>query len=488
LGFCDLVNAADGETPLKAYSYDGLGRRVAENDWSAVTDLYYSAAGQVLEERERHWTEDPDIAAVVARYVWSPVYVNALILRDRDTDGNGSLEERLWAVQDANWNVVALVDSSGDVVERYAYTPYGQAFIMNGAYVEMTGGGVDWRYLFQGGRLDPLTGATQFGARDYDPALGRWRTLDPIGFAGGDLNVYRALGNDPVNSVDPTGLYEYPWSKNASWSFKGSIFGDTLDATLEPVKAGGDLMRAATWGIDHELFGTHLIYAPGEVPDFRSAAARGTPMAGDLGEHYLRSVAESAGPIALGYAGKFVAPYVGALLAGGARVALRPIQPLAQRVFHVAKKQAGAALRAARMRSGGAVSAPKNGRGVWDLAPFKRGKAIEQQLGHNLPSNFPTIDKFTNGAATSIKSMDLAAKTYSDAAAITRVGEGYIDKVAAFQGRNWAGVNIKPGDITSRTLELAVPSGATQAQQQALQGLVKYGLQNGVTVTIKVIP
>jgi RHS repeat-associated protein len=199
------IRAADFETPVKAYTYDGLNRRVTENDWTSNIDLYYSAAGQVLEERERHWTEDPDIAAAVARYVWSPVYVNALILRDRDTDGNGSLEERLWAVQDANWNVVALVDSSGDVVERYAYTPYGQAFIMNGAYVEMTGGGVDWRYLFQGGRLDPLTGATQFGARDYDPALGRWRTLDPIGFAGGDLNVYRAFANNPVRYVDPTG-------------------------------------------------------------------------------------------------------------------------------------------------------------------------------------------------------------------------------------------------------------------------------------------
>jgi hypothetical protein len=36
------------------------------------------------------------------QYVWSPVYVDALVLRDRDTNGDGTLDERLWVVQDAN--------------------------------------------------------------------------------------------------------------------------------------------------------------------------------------------------------------------------------------------------------------------------------------------------------------------------------------------------------------------------------------------------
>ena len=38
------------------------------------------------------------------------------------------------ALQDANWNVVALVNSSGSVVERYDYTPFGRVTIMNGSY------------------------------------------------------------------------------------------------------------------------------------------------------------------------------------------------------------------------------------------------------------------------------------------------------------------------------------------------------------------
>ncbi len=126
--------------------------------------------------------------------------------------------------------------------------------------------------------------------------------------------------------------------------------------------------------------------------------------------------------------------------------------------------------------------------GAWDLHPFQRGRVIEQQLGQNLPRNFPTIDRFQNGVATSVKSMDLVAPTYANAGNITSTGRGYIDSVAGFQGRNWAGVNIRPGDITARGLDLAVPAGATQTQQQALQGLITYGTQNGVTVRIVIVP
>ena len=39
----------------------------------------------------------------------------------------------------------------------------------------------------------------------YDPSVGRWLEEDPIGFEGGDANLYRYVRDDPTNDIDPTG-------------------------------------------------------------------------------------------------------------------------------------------------------------------------------------------------------------------------------------------------------------------------------------------
>src|SRR5262249_52370473 len=61
---------------------------------------------------------------------------------------------------------------------------------------------------FAGGLYDPQTGLERFGARDYDPEVGRWTSKDPIGFGGGDANLYDYTMVDPVNLIDPWGLAE----------------------------------------------------------------------------------------------------------------------------------------------------------------------------------------------------------------------------------------------------------------------------------------
>jgi RHS repeat-associated protein len=59
---------------------------------------------------------------------------------------------------------------------------------------------------FAGGLYDPDTGLVRFGARDYDPVIGRWLAKDPIAFGGGQTNLYVYAGNDPINQIDPSGL------------------------------------------------------------------------------------------------------------------------------------------------------------------------------------------------------------------------------------------------------------------------------------------
>ncbi len=176
------------------------------------------------------------------QYVWSPVYVDALVLRDRDTSGDGTLDERLWVVQDANYNVTALFDNAGNVVERYVYDPFGQVTVLDANWSERAAGSqFGWLHLHQGGRLDATSGLYHFRHRDYSPTLGRWTSLDPLRYDAGDVNLYRALGNMPTGRTDPTGLdWVWPWDPRADWGDwrLGEFFRDVARMPFAP-RIGG---------------------------------------------------------------------------------------------------------------------------------------------------------------------------------------------------------------------------------------------------------
>jgi hypothetical protein len=53
-----------------------------------------------------------------------------------------------------------------------------------------------------------VTGLDDFDARWYSPALGRFIRPDPFGFAAGDMNLYRFVGDNPLNAIDPSGMDE----------------------------------------------------------------------------------------------------------------------------------------------------------------------------------------------------------------------------------------------------------------------------------------
>jgi RHS repeat-associated protein len=196
------VAVKNGATTLVNYKYDALGRRIVENP-GTVNDLYYDAAWQILEERSN------GVSTATIQYIWSPVYVDALVLRDRSTANNGTLDERLWVQQDANFNVTALVNGSSSVVERYVYDPYGKRTILDASFNTRSSSSYGFIHGFQGLRLDTTSGVYYARNRDLSPTLARWIEPDPIGFSAGDTNLYRFEGNGPVGAVDPVGLDEH---------------------------------------------------------------------------------------------------------------------------------------------------------------------------------------------------------------------------------------------------------------------------------------
>ena len=70
-----------------------------------------------------------------------------------------------------------------------------------------TSGGYSPLMKFTGKPLDTVTGLQYNRHRWYDPALGRWTSEDPIGFASGDANLVRYLANQPTGRQDSLGLF-----------------------------------------------------------------------------------------------------------------------------------------------------------------------------------------------------------------------------------------------------------------------------------------
>ena len=125
-----LVRLEDAAGTAQENAYDARGFRTVRKSYTAgvlaeTRHFYYDSSWRCLEERINGAT------TADRQYVWGLRYIDELICRDRDTDGNGTLDERLYALQDANWNVVALTDAAGTVRERYAYDAYGTPSVLD---------------------------------------------------------------------------------------------------------------------------------------------------------------------------------------------------------------------------------------------------------------------------------------------------------------------------------------------------------------------
>jgi RHS repeat-associated protein len=187
-----------GGSALVSYRYDGLNRRIREQPSSGTArDLYYSDRWQIIEEREAGIPK--------SQYVWSVQHIDALVLRDRDADAYGSLEQRLYVLQEGNHTITSIVSATGSALERYVYEPYGSFAIRTPTWAARQSSSYGWIYLHQGGRYDTATGLYHFRHRDYVPTLGRWMQPDPAGSPDG-LNTYAYVKSDPIDLIDPWGL------------------------------------------------------------------------------------------------------------------------------------------------------------------------------------------------------------------------------------------------------------------------------------------
>ena len=114
---------------------------------------------------------------------------------------------------------MALTDASANVVNKYAYTPFGKIVGQQETVSQ------PFKYVGKYGVMTEPNGLYYMKARYYDSSIGRFISEDPKGFDGGDVNLMAYVENNPVNFTDPTGL------------FKFTVLGQTVD-----IKLGGTLL------------------------------------------------------------------------------------------------------------------------------------------------------------------------------------------------------------------------------------------------------
>ena len=173
--------------PVVEYVIDGANRRVAKKVDGALTQRWlYSNGVNIVAEIGP--------TGAVTRFVYGarasvPDHMirNGVIYR--------FIVDHLGSVR------YVLDATTGSIMQSVDYDEFGRVvFDSNPGYQP---------FGFAGGLFDPDTGLVRFGARDYDASTGRWTAKDPIGFGGGSGNLYSYTFSDPVNFVDPSGLFGF---------------------------------------------------------------------------------------------------------------------------------------------------------------------------------------------------------------------------------------------------------------------------------------
>jgi RHS repeat-associated protein len=254
-----LVEVLRDSTTLEAYSYDDNGNRLTALGVTPITydaqdrlikygsnDYAYRDSGQLLTKTntDGQTTYDYDelgnLLSVTLPTGTVVAYDIDAMHRRVGRRVDGALTQR-WIYKD-QLNPVAELDDQGNLVSLFIYgteSHVPDGMIKNGVrylfvtdqvgsvrlVVDAATGAVAQQidydawgnvtfdstpgfqpFAFAGGLYDGQTKLVRFGARDYDPEVGRWTAKDPLLFDGGQGNLYGYVHSDPVNAIDPSGM------------------------------------------------------------------------------------------------------------------------------------------------------------------------------------------------------------------------------------------------------------------------------------------
>ena len=235
IGLSSIDSFDENAVLIATYAYDGMYRRTTKAIGAETRSYYYNDQWKCVEERSTGSPSSSSSSSANAnssssssnanspsssgsslvvvtsgeaeiQYVWGarPNHHDELILRDRDTSGNSVLDERLYCLMDY-YDPTSILDTNGDVVERYRFSAFGVRTIFSPTWAEQSASSFDFDFGFHGQFLEVESGYYDYGFRYYSPELGRWVNRDPIEEEGGE-NIYGFVGSNGIGAFDALGL------------------------------------------------------------------------------------------------------------------------------------------------------------------------------------------------------------------------------------------------------------------------------------------
>ncbi len=213
-----LVKTTGGAT--STFTYDPLGRLFNATVNGTTTQFLYDGDALVAEYNSS--------GVMTRRYVHGDQVDEPWVQYNSSSVGTGY---RRYLHADHQGSIIAHSNNSGTVLNILAYDSYGIPQSTN----------VD-RFGYTGQLSFKELGLYYYKARWYSPTLGRFLQTDPIGYQD-QMNLYAYVGNDPLNMVDPTGMY----GQGSGWSDEDWKKFDAAqkEVAADMSKAAGDLRNEA---------------------------------------------------------------------------------------------------------------------------------------------------------------------------------------------------------------------------------------------------
>jgi RHS repeat-associated protein len=146
-------------------------------------------------------------------------------------DDNGGYNYE-YAIKDHLGNTRVMFSQTGEVLQDQSYYPFGMSMGAALTY-DMPSNLPDNMYLYNGKELqmDFDLGWYDYGARFYDPTIGRWNVPDPLAENHFDLNPYNYVMNNPLIYIDPYGTDTTFANNNSKKEFNETK--ELVDKTIE---------------------------------------------------------------------------------------------------------------------------------------------------------------------------------------------------------------------------------------------------------------